>query len=107
MRCAASTWVSPRSRMALAISVVSPDLICSFSALGRPRSANTLPELASISIPATMRLVIFQLLRDDGGGLQALMNDVHIWLRRFNTAFALLLKRSEEHKSDLKSLMPI
>ena len=58
MRRAASSWVRPRLRTARVISMASPDLILSLSASGTPRSANTLPELASTSMPSILRFAM-------------------------------------------------
>src|SRR5690606_2114704 len=53
----------------------------------------------STSTPSTIRLFIFQLLRDNRRGLQALTDDIHVWLRCFNTAFALFLKDVQDKDS--------
>src|SRR5574337_524791 len=76
-----------------------PDLILSLSAFGRPRSANTLPEPGSISMPSIMRFLMPHLLCQRLGYFQPGANDVHVLFRRGDATLAFLLEAVEgEHR---------
>src|SRR5260370_26509304 len=78
--------------MARVISIARPDLILSCSASGSPKSANTLPELTSNSMPFIARLAICHLLRHKLSCLESEADDVEILLRRADSTLTLLLK---------------
>src|ERR1019366_5367842 len=73
-----------------------PDLILSCSASGRPRSANTLPELASTSMPLRARFAIPYLLCECLGYFEPGVNDLHVSFGSRYPAFALLLEAVED-----------
>src|SRR6266567_1024622 len=89
---AASCCVRPRRRIARVISIARPDLILSCSASESPKSANTLPELTSNSMPFIARLAICHLFRNNLSCLESQTNGVQIFFRRTDSTLALLLK---------------
>src|ERR1022692_879872 len=87
--------------MARAISITSPDLILSCSALDKSRSPKTFPELGSIAMGADWLLLalcfaISQILCCRFGCFEPGVDDFHILLRSGDAALALLLKAMQD-----------
>src|SRR5271157_2579249 len=87
MRCAAAAWVSFRWRMVRSIRTTKPALIRCSSAPGRPRSANTLPELGSRS-----RATLFGILHLSSQLFEPLSDQVHLRFWRSDPGLGLLLE---------------
>src|SRR5437868_3290772 len=96
MRRPASSCVRPSLRTARVISITRPDLILSFSASAKPRSANMLPEPVSIPTPLMTRFAMFHLLGQCLGNLQPGANELQVLLRRGDSALALFLEAVED-----------
>src|ERR1039458_3821359 len=87
MSCAAAAWVSFRWRMVRSIRTTSPALIRCSPASARPRSANTLPVLASCS-----RAFLFGILHLTSQLFEPLPDEFHLRPRRRDPGLGLLLE---------------
>src|ERR1041385_8450417 len=90
MSSAAAAWVSFRRRMVRSIRTTSPALIRCSPALGKPRSANTLPEPGS-----SLRVSLFGILHLASQLFEPLPDQFHLRFRRRDPGFGLFLNGVE------------